>query len=256
MSGLVVVALALMSAIDGFSALLFFMHMIQHLLLIMVAAPLIMLGNPFPFIIWGMPRGRQIGQALFRPQAPFRRLVSRLTSPGIVWMIFVAVLLGWHDPGAYGAALRSDLVHDLEHLSDYLAALLFWWHILQAGPRIHRPLSPGARIAYTLSIVPANMATGIVISFASSPIYEFYTTVPRVWGMSALQDQQLGGTIMWIPGSMMYMLAGIILIGRLLQGSEPPRPRNHLVTVLSILAIITVLGTTLPAEAHGGGAPN
>jgi cytochrome c oxidase assembly factor CtaG len=117
-------------------------------------------------------------------------------------------------------ALRSDLVHDIEHLSFYVSSLLLWWHIIQSGPRVHRPLSGAARIAYTLSVVPANMVAGVVISFAQSPIYLHYTTVPRVWNLSALQDQQIGGAIMWIPGSMMYLLAGIILISRQVQGER------------------------------------
>ena len=258
LAGQVVVAISLLSAIDALSALLFFMHMVQHLLLIMVAAPLIVLGNPFPFVIWGLPGGKQIGQALFRPNAPFRQLLQKISGPGIVWLAFVAVLWGWHDPGAYGLALRSDLVHDLEHLSFYLTALLFWWHVFQVGPRIHKPLSPAARIAYTISIVPANMVAGIAISFAASPLYEFYTSVPRVWGLDVLQDQQLGGTIMWIPGSMMYLLVAIILIGRLVQDEDSDQPRPTPTTVvipLLLLALLAANPAVLPAEAHGGGVP-
>ncbi len=217
LSGTAIVFISLMSAIDSFSADLFLMHMIQHLLLIMIAAPLIMLSNPFPFIIWGMPAGPKIGLALFGPQATFRKLLRRISGPGIIWMAFVASLWGWHDPGAYDAALKSDLIHDLEHLSFYLTALLLWWHVVQSGPRIHRRLSPAARIAYILSIVPANLVAGVAISFAGEPIYRHYLTVPRIWGLTALEDQQLGGTIMWIPGSMMYLLAAIILISRQVQ---------------------------------------
>lgn len=210
--GLVTITISLLSAIDSFSAVLFLMHMIQHLLLIMVAAPLIMASNPFPFILWGLPRGREIGLALFSPGAWFAPVLRRTTGPGITWLLFVGFLWGWHDPGAYDAALKSDLVHDIEHLTFYLPALLFWWHVTQAGPRVHGSLSPGARIAYTLSVVPANMIAGIAISFAAEPLYSHYLTVPRIWGLTALEDQQLGGTIMWIPGSMMYLLAAIVLI--------------------------------------------
>ena len=258
LAGQVVAVISLLSAIDALSALLFFMHMIQHLLLIMIAAPLIVLGNPFPFVIWGLPGGKQIGPALFRADAPFRKLLEKVTGPGIVWLAFVTVLWGWHDPGAYDLALRSDLVHDLEHLSFYVTALLFWWHVFQVGPHIHKPLSPAARIAYTISIVPANMVAGIAISFASSPLYEFYTSVPRVWGLDVLQDQQLGGTIMWIPGSMMYLLVAIILIGRLVQNQDSDRPRPNPTSVVIPLLLLALLASNpavLPAEAHGGGVP-
>ena len=218
--GLAMVAISLMSAVDSLSSDLFTMHMIQHLLLVMVAAPLIMLGNPFPFIIWGMPRGREIGLALFRPGASFRRMLRQVTGRGVTWMFFVACLWGWHDPGAYDAAIKSDLVHDIEHLSFYLSALLFWWHVVQSGPVIHERPSLGARTAYTLSAVPINMVAGVAIAFASEPIYRHYTTVPRAWGLTVLQDQMLGGVIMWIPGSMMYIIAGIILISRMVGGGQ------------------------------------
>jgi putative membrane protein len=220
LGGLFTIVLSLLSAIDSFSADLFLMHMIQHLLLIMIAAPLIMVANPFPFLLWGLPRGRELGLALFAPGARFAQLLRKATGPGITWLLFVACIWGWHDPGAYDAALKSDLVHDIEHLSFYLTALLFWWHVTQSGPRVHRSLSPGARIAYTLSVVPANMIAGVAISFAGEPLYEHYLTVPRLWGLTALQDQQLGGTIMWIPGSMMYLLATIALIAAWMQQEE------------------------------------
>ena len=217
--GLLTIVLSLLSAIDSFSANLFLMHMIQHLLLIMVAAPLIMVANPFPILLWGLPRGRDVGLALFSPGARFAQLLRTTNRAGITWLLFVACLWGWHDPGVYDAALKSDLVHDIEHLTFYVTALLFWWHVTQSGPRVHRSLSPAARIAYTVSIVPANMVAGVAISFASEPLYRHYLTVPRLWGLTALEDQQLGGTIMWIPGSMMYLVAAIILDRRVDAGA-------------------------------------
>jgi cytochrome c oxidase assembly factor CtaG len=116
------------------------------------------------------------------------------------------------------------LVHDLEHLSFFLPAMLFWWHVMYAPPYIHKRLARGARVAYVLSAVPPTMAAGAVIAFSGQPIYEYYTGVPRVWGMSVMQDQMLGGIIMWIPGSMMYIIAGLILISRWLQEEEAKPP--------------------------------
>jgi cytochrome c oxidase assembly factor CtaG len=220
------IILSLLSAIDSFSADLFLMHMIQHLLLIMVAAPLIMVANPFPILLWGLPRGRDIGLALFSPGARFAQFLRTTTGPGITWLLFVACLWGWHDPGAYDAALKSDLVHDIEHLTFYLTALLFWWHVTQSGPRVHRSMSPASRIAYTVSIVPANMVAGVAISFSSEPLYKHYLTVPRLWGLTALEDQQLGGTIMWIPGSMMYLVAAIVLIAAWMREQEQQTARD------------------------------
>lgn len=224
LSGLLILGVALMSPIDVLGGQLFFMHMIQHLLLVMIVPPLLLLANPLPFFMWGLPvpARHQVGRLLSRRSA-FRRGLYTLTAPGLVWMAFVAFLLGWHDPSAYNAALRSNLIHDLEHLTFFGAAMLFWWLVIGAGPRF-RSLSPGVRLALLLVTVPVNMAAGVVIAFAAQPIYTYYTTVPRLWGISVLLDQMIGGVIMWIPGSMMYLLAALIIISHLIQtetGKEP-----------------------------------
>jgi cytochrome c oxidase assembly factor CtaG len=219
--GLFILWIALMSPIDVLSGQFFFMHMIQHLLLVMVAPPLLLIANPMPIAMWGMPSGlrREVGRWL-RPQSAFRRAVRALTTPGLVWLYFVAGLVGWHDPNAYNATLEYDLVHDLEHLTFFLTAMLFWWHVIGAAPQIHKRLSRGVRIGYVLSVVPATAVTGIAIAFASEPIYTYYTTVPRLWNISVLQDQMLGGVIMWIPGSMMYIIAALVLISQLVRDEE------------------------------------
>jgi putative membrane protein len=225
LGGLAIVWIALMSPIDVLAGQFFFMHMIQHLLLVMIAPPLLLIADPMPIMMWGLPPGlrREVGRAL-GPGARFRRLVHGVTTPGLVWLAFVAVLVGWHDPSAYEAALRSDLVHDVEHLSFFITAMLFWWHVIGAAPHIHKRLSPGIRLGYVLSVVPPTMLTGIVLSFASEPIYPYYTSVPRLWGMPLLQDQMLGGVLMWIPGSMMYIIAALVLIARMIQSEEGPDP--------------------------------
>jgi putative membrane protein len=115
------------------------------------------------------------------------------------------------------------LIHDLEHLTFFGTAMLFWWLVIGAGPRL-RSLSRGVRIALLLVTVPVNMAAGVVIAFAGQPIYTYYTTVPRLWGISVMQDQMIGGVIMWIPGSMMFILAALILISRLVQAEAEKEP--------------------------------
>jgi cytochrome c oxidase assembly factor CtaG len=225
LGGLVILGLALMSPIDVLASQFFFMHMIQHLLLVMAVPPLLWFANPLPFAMWGLPvkARRQVGD-LLRPRSTFRRRLRTLTTPGISWMLFVAFLLGWHDPGAYEAALRDELIHDLEHLSFFVTGMLFWWHAIGASPRIHKRLSRGARIAYVLAAVPPNMAAGATIAFSGQPIYTYYTAVPRLWGITVLQDQMLGGIIMWIPGSMMYIIAALILVARWVQAEEAKQP--------------------------------
>jgi cytochrome c oxidase assembly factor CtaG len=207
------------------------MHMIQHLLLVMIAAPLLLIGNPMPIMLWGLPSTLrlEVGRWL-RPDATFRRVVAAVTRPGLAWLYFIIALVGWHDPNAYGATLESDFVHDLEHLSFFGTAVLFWWHVTGVAPRLHKRLSTGVRIGYTLAVVPPNAITGIAISFAGEPIYTYYETVPRLGSMTVMQDQMLAGTIMWIPGSMMYLLAALILVAKLVREEEEKQalPDNQL----------------------------
>jgi cytochrome c oxidase assembly factor CtaG len=221
LSGLAVLWVALMSPIDVLSGQLFFMHMIQHLLLVMIAPPLLWLAQPMPVAMWGLPKSLrlEVGRWL-RTDSPLRRAVRSLTTPGLVWLYFVAAVVGWHEPRLYNLTLESDLVHDLEHLSFFGTAMLFWWHVIGAAPRFHKKLSPGVRIGYALAAVPPNALTGISIAFATKPIYPYYTEVPRLWGISVLRDQMLAGVIMWIPGSMMYMVAALVLIAQMLRGQE------------------------------------
>ena len=232
--GLISVGLALLSPIDALGQQLFFMHMVQHLLLIMIAPPLLLIANPMPFILWGLPTGwrrgvgRVISQALHR-ESGFRRGLRAVTQPGIIWLVWVISLIGWHDPNLYNAALRYEWVHNVEHLTFFIASLLLWWHLTGAGPRVHKQFGLLGRIGLVLSVVPPNMLTGVVLAFAEEGYYSYYEAVPRLWGFDVLMDQQLGGVIMWVPGSMMYILAALILIGRFLsqEDRKPHLPESE-----------------------------
>lgn len=242
-SGLLVIALALMSPIDVLSSQLFFMHMIQHLLLVMIAPPLLMLANPLPFVLWGLPAGarRIVGNWLsqiLNHRSPSRHWLRTLSGPGLVWFLLVCTLIGWHDPNAYNAALRYPLVHDLEHLTFFLPAVLYWWLATGAGPRLHKQLSLPARTAFVMAAIPPNMLIGMAIAFSSEPIYTYYLTVPRLWQIEVMLDQALAGVIMWVPGSMMYIVAALILIGRWfsLEEAKPPLPVTLWSTEESMIA--------------------
>ena len=217
------IGLALMSPIDVLGQQLFFMHMIQHLLLIMVAPVLLLLPNPMPFLLWGLPARARLaaGSALNRvlnKQSTTGQLLRRATSPAIVWFSMLVFIIGWHDPNTYNAALQNELVHDLEHVTMFIAGMLFWWTVIGAGPRLHKNMSRPAKIAFVIAAVPPNMALGAALAFSRDPIYSFYMDMPRLWGMSVLDDQRLSGIIMWIPGSMMYFMIALALIFLILSG--------------------------------------
>ena len=224
-AGLFVIGFALMSPLDVLVQQLFFMHMIQHLLLIMVAPVLLLLPNPMPFLLWGLPprarlaTGGALGHILHK-ESMIGRILRKLTGPMAVWFIMIAFIVGWHDPNMYNAALGSELVHDLEHITMFVAGMLFWWTVTGAGPRLHKNLSRPAKIAFVIAAIPPNMALGAALAFAQQPIYSFYSDMPRLWGISVLDDQRISGIIMWIPGSMMYFLAALTLLFLILSGEE------------------------------------
>ncbi len=225
--GLISLALALLSSIDTFQSLLFGMHMIQHMLLIMVAAPLLMLGDPYPFLVWGLPVGARdaVQQAMAR-EGWLRRILRRLTPPWWCWAAYMFVLVAWHVPAAYDAALLNELVHDLEHLTFFWTAMLFWWHVTGAGPHVHPSFGYGARIVYVLLAIPPNEALGVVLTLARQPFYPYYQTVPRIWGLSVMDDQMFAGALMWSMGGMMYLIAALALLARMFDLDEKDAERK------------------------------
>ncbi len=239
LGGILLLAITLISPIDVLSAQLFTMHMIQHVLLVMIVPPILLLTNPFPIMLWGLPKELRLWLGgLFSQQSRFRLALKRTTGPGTIWFAFVIFYLGWHDPNAYNLALESAFFHDLEHLTFFITAMLFWWHVISVGPKIHKPLPAFARAGYVLTAVPPNMITGIAIVFASEPIYTYYLAMPRLWNLSVMDDQQIAGVIMWVPGSMMYILAALVLIARWLQREEkkPPLPQSAWATEEALAA--------------------
>lgn len=213
-TGMTFLFLALSSGIDVFQSWLFFMHMIQHEILTMIAPPLLFLAAPMPISFWGLPRSwrLQLGK-LFGKKATFRAILIQASTPGFIWLVFTVVLWLWHDPSAYDAATTNQFIHDIEHLSFFFASMLLWWHITDAAPRIHKFRNYPVRMAIVALSYVQNMILGVGLALWGKVIYPHYANVPRVWISDPLLDQTYGGIIMWIPGGMMYGLTIIILIG-------------------------------------------
>lgn len=198
---------ALLSPIDALGGQLFFMHMIQHKVVVMVSAPLLWLGNPFVVGLWGLPRRlRMAVGSLFVEESRLRAWLTAATNPLFVWLLFVVAIVGWHDPAAYNQALRKEWVHDLQHISFFVTAMLFWWHVIGAAPRLHK-YSAWVAIAMLIGAIPFNAITGFVIANTESVLYTYYESIPRIWGFGVLDDQSIAGVIMWVPGSEMFFQA-------------------------------------------------
>jgi putative membrane protein len=238
MAGSLAVGVALLSPIAAFSERLFFMHMIQHLLLLLIAPPLLLLGQPLVPILWGLPRRARgiVGQAL-RPGRPLARIGDALTTPVIAAAAFTVTVAIWHIPVFYDAAQGRTFTHDLEHLLFFGTALLYWWPIIHpSGGR--RRLSFGLALPYLLPPFLESMLIGVMLTFASKPFYRTYAEMQMPWGFNPVTDQQLGGLIMWIPGGMFFLIPMIGLLIALLNSEErPARP------------------VSMPQQEHASGGP-
>lgn len=227
LGGLVVVVVALMSPIDRLGSELFFMHMVQHMLLMMFAAPLLLLANPFPFFVWALPPAlREPAAGVVTHNPVVRRGLAVLARPDVAWVVYHLLYFGWHDVNAYNAALTHEWVHNVQHVSFFTASLIFWWPVIGSAPHLTRRFPNWGKIAYLIISVPPNMFLGVSIAFSEKVLYTYYESVPRIWGFTLLQDQQLSGAIMWIQGSEMYIVAALIIIARMFgrKGDAHPVP--------------------------------
>jgi cytochrome c oxidase assembly factor CtaG len=208
--GLATLVLAIDSPIDAYAESLFFVHMIQHVLLLLVAPPLILLGRPWPRMTRAFPlevrrplaRTVLVGDSL----SLGRRAAKAISAPLPAFALFNGVLLVWHVPYLYDLTLRNAVVHDLEHAMFFATGLLFWAHLTPAGAR--RQLSDAGRVAYGLGAIIVGWALAVVLGFASQPLYGAYAALAhRPLGISALADQQIAAGIMWVPASIPLTIA-------------------------------------------------
>jgi len=221
LGGLVALCLALLSPIDTLGSLLFVVHMTQHELLTMVAPPLVLLGNPFPTILWGLPSAlRRRAGGLLRPNARTRRALQVLTWMPVAWPLYVATLWGWHVPAAYATSLRDELVHDVQHVSFFVTALLFWWPIIDPAPRLRGHIHHALRLLYVIPAAFQSQALGLIFAFFSRVLYPHYEAVPRLWGFTPLQDQSTAGLVMMQVEGMIYLAVVLLLVARMFAYDE------------------------------------
>jgi cytochrome c oxidase assembly factor CtaG/ferredoxin len=216
--GLAAIYLALASPIEPLSDLLLSVHMLQHLLLMMVVAPLFWLAAPLLPVLRGLPRPVLVYWVVpLLASRPLRRLFGRLTQPLVALPVFVAATWLWHLPPLYDLALHSAGWHYVQHGCFLAAALLFWYPVVRPYPA--RPRWSGwLLLPYLLLADLSNTALSAVLTFSERVLYPYYAEVPRLAGISVRDDQALAGVLMWVPGSLVY-LAPLFAIGvRLLSG--------------------------------------
>ncbi|HEY7598851.1 MAG TPA: cytochrome c oxidase assembly protein [Candidatus Limnocylindrales bacterium] len=214
--GLAVLLVALQSPIGTYDTTLFSVHMVQHMLISMVAAPLLALAAPITLLLRvssGEVRRRAILPLLH--SWPLRLL----TFPVVAWVLFAGVLWATHFSALYDAALEDPLAHLFEHALYLGTALLFWWPAVGADPSPWRMAHP-LRIGYLLIGMPQSAFLGLAILSAPQVIYPHYATLVRTWGPTPLEDQQLAGAIMWVGGDMIFLLALILAVWVWLRAEE------------------------------------
>lgn len=218
-AGWLVLALALISPLDALGGALFSAHMVQHELLMVVAAPLFVMSRPLEAWAWALPpawRQPLASAGRVRPlAAPWRAI----TQPLGAWTLHAIAVWGWHIPWLFEAALTNEWVHGLQHASFLGTALLFWWSVLGRGVR--RPDAVGLASLFTTMLHTG--ALGALLTFAPHPWYAHYAAGAAL-RLGPLEDQQLGGLVMWVPGSLAYLVAGLAIVAAWLAPPRAPQP--------------------------------
>jgi putative membrane protein len=215
-AGLAVLAIALLSPLDAWGAELFAFHMIQHELLMLAAAPLLVLGRPLPLFLWAFSESWRGAIGRMVQTHTVRVIWGTLLSAGTAWMLHALALWIWHVPRFFDAVLLSRGVHDLQHLTFLGTALVFWAALFDERRRDHQ----GAAILYLFTTTVHTSVLGALITFAGQPWYSAYLQTSTHWGLSPLEDQQLGGLIMWVPGSLIYVGSALVLLARWITSSD------------------------------------
>jgi cytochrome c oxidase assembly factor CtaG len=215
--GLAVLWLAVASPLDDFADALLSAHMVQHLLLMSVVPPLLLLGWPVVPLLRGMPAWilKPVLGPLLR-LAVLRRLGRWLISPPVAWIAMNLTFLGWHIPAAYDFALQHEYWHDFEHVCFLASSSAFWWCVIQPWPTQSRRNSWGL-LVYLLSADLVNTALSAFLAFCDWPVYSYYLTQPNPFHVSPLSDQILGAVIMWVAGSFVFLAPATWITFSLLQ---------------------------------------
>jgi putative copper resistance protein D len=221
-AGLTAITLALLSPIETYSGALLTVHMVQHLLLQFVAAPLLLLAAPVTLVLRAAdPDTRRLLLTVLHS-----RVVKAVTFPLVAWFLFAAVNWGWHFSELYDQALEVEWIHWFQHATLFAAALLFWFPVVGADPGPWRLPYP-VRLFYLFLAMPQNSFLGVAIMNAAGVLYPHYATLPRDWGPDPLVDQQAAGTLMWVWGDLTFLIAMLLVIVAWVRQEERRNARDE-----------------------------
>jgi putative membrane protein len=204
--GYTALLVALLSPLHALGETLFSVHMVQHLLLTLVAAPLLLASNSMPVFMWALPQPQRSSVGHFIQKLSVLRW---LTLPVVAWTLFVATQWLWHLPVVYEAALHNRFLHYAEHVAFFVTAVLFWWPVIGAAP-LRSPLNYPARMAYTFLAWLPNSILGAGITLSRAALYPSYSAA----------DQEIAGLIMWVPGDVLFAIILMVLFGAFMRNEE------------------------------------
>lgn len=225
------VGVALLSPAAWLNSRFLFLRSLQTVVLCLLAAPAFHLACGYDVLLWGLPDGaRRFLRARMQPGAPVGKIVAAATPVGGVWLAFIALFLIWHEPGVVNWLAARPSLHTAALTLLGLLALLFWWHIVGTGPRLHQPLVAWMAAILLVITEVLNMVTGISIAFAGKPIYAHYAAAaaaaPVAARLDVLGDQALAGALLWVAGSLLYVSSIVLVLNRLFieHGEGGPAP--------------------------------
>jgi cytochrome c oxidase assembly factor CtaG len=220
--GLLTLWLSIGSPLDGFADALLSAHMVQHFLLMSVVPPLLLLGAPLVPMVRGLPRGfvRIVLGPLFSSQ-PLVKMARFLTLPVVGWLAMNLAYLLWHVPAAYDDALWNQPVHRLEHVCFLTTSFLFWFPVIAPWPARRR--YGWVLLPYLLTADFVNTALAAFLIFCDRTVYQYYVVRPNPFHADPLSDQRLGGAIMWVIGSTVFLVPAAGITFRLLKGQMKVR---------------------------------
>jgi putative membrane protein len=217
--GQLAIIAALVSPLDALGTLLFSAHMVQHEILMVVAAPLLVIGRPLAVWTWGLPPRWRSGAGNATRLTPIAVAWRVLTHPAVAWALHGLVLWAWHMPSLFEAALARPGVHTLQHTSFFASALLFWWAPLGSASRPGQ----GASMFYLFTTMVHTAALGALLTLSPALWYPAYASTSLAFELDPLEDQQLGGLVMWVPAGMAYLTVGLALAARWLRDGGTAR---------------------------------
>ena len=228
LTGVATLEIALASPIDTFDPFLLTDHMLQHMFLMVIVPPLVLLGDPLIPLLRGLPRWvarNVLGPFLAWPA--LGRFGALLIDPPVALLLLSLAMIGWHLPAPYELALRSPGWHEIEHACFLIASLLFWWPVIQPWPsRPHWP--PWAMPVYLLLGDFVNSVVSAFLVFSGRILYPWYLAVPRLGGFSAQNDQAAAGAVMWVIGSFAFLIPAAAITVKLLSPQPLPATRRRM----------------------------